>query len=371
MTMTFRPLTHGMMIAAVASLGLTIVSVGRTTAPRELSDPPIAPPANPYHETVAARGLVEPASEVIAIAIDNGGVVREVGVVAGDQVKKGDPLFAVDDRDERAAVAFAEADVRATSAAIAAIDHSLVLQNSVIGEAAARVTSAQADTERTALDQKRYQDLVGQGWATHQRFETAKADALRASADLVAVRAALTSARRQIDVLKADRQRATAELERAEATLGRARIDLDKTAVRAPVDGSILKVNVRVGEFADQGVPAEPLMTMGVVDPLHIRVDIDETDAHRIDPDNRAIALLPGVREVTTPLAFVRFEPAVVPKRQLAGGSTPERVDTRVLQAIYAFRPADFPARVGQQVDVFIDAKPVESVSRPRPVDAG
>ena len=42
-------------------------------------------------------------------------------------------------------------------------------------------------------------------------------------------------------------------------------------------------------------------------------------------------------------------------KRSLTGDTT-ERVDTRVLQAIYAFRPNDFPAFVGQQVDVFIKA---------------
>ena len=54
-------------------------------------------------------------------------------------------------------------------------------------------------------------------------------------------------------------------------------------------------------------------------------------------------------------LSFVRFEPYVLPKRSLTG-DTAERVDTRVLQAVYAFAPSDFPAFVGQQVDVFIKA---------------
>ena len=55
------------------------------------------------------------------------------------------------------------------------------------------------------------------------------------------------------------------------------------------------------------------------------------------------------------PITFVRFEPLVVPKQSLTGAST-ERVDTRVLQAVYRIEGAEFPLFVGQQMDVFIDA---------------
>jgi multidrug resistance efflux pump len=61
-------------------------------------------------------------------------------------------------------------------------------------------------------------------------------------------------------------------------------VDLDKTVVKAPIDGAILKVNVRLGDYAQAGVLAEPLMTMGSVDPLHVQVDIDETETCRVRP---------------------------------------------------------------------------------------
>src|SRR5262249_28995941 len=61
--------------------------------------------------------------------------------------------------------------------------------------------------------------------------------------------------------------------------------------------------------------------------------------------------------------SFVRFEPYLLPKRSLTNGSA-ERVDTRVLQAIYAFSPASFPAFAGQQVDVFIETPLCEVHSR-------
>ena len=54
-------------------------------------------------------------------------------------------------------------------------------------------------------------------------------------------------------------------------------------------------------------------------------------------------------------LRFVRVEPLVIPKKALTGENT-ERVDTRVLQAIYAIDRADHPIYVGQQLDVFIDS---------------
>jgi len=126
--------------------------------------------------------------------------------------------------------------------------------------------------------------------------------------------------------------------------------DLDKTVVKAPMDGAILKVNVRLGEYAQAGVLSDPLMTMGSVDPLHVRVDIDETETWRIRPGHAALAGLRGNPEISVPLNFVRFEAYVLAKRSLTGDTT-ERVDTRVLQAIY-----EFAAFVGQQVDVFIAA---------------
>ena len=138
-----------------------------------------------------------------------------------------------------------------------------------------------------------------------------------------------------------------------------------KTVVKAPIDGAILKVNVRPGEYAQAGVLSDPLMTMGSVDTLHVRVDIDETETWRIRPGHAALARLRGNPEISAPLIFVRVEPYVLAKRSLTGYTT-ERVDTRVLQAIYEFAPSAFPVFVGQQVDVFI-AAPEPSSGNPQP----
>ena len=105
-------------------------------------------------------------------------------------------------------------------------------------------------------------------------------------------------------------------------------------------------------------------MLLGDVTRLHVRVDVDENDAWRVVAGARAQAFARGNRKLGTELQFVRFEPYVVPKRSLTGDSS-ERVDTRVLQVLYAFDRGDLPLFVGQQMDVFIEAEPVAAAAAP------
>lgn len=362
MSRRFRVLQHGVPILAVAMFSFATWSVVNAERARPQSDPPEVPATSRYKDTVAGVGLVEPASETIALAIDRGGVVAKVHVTAGQKVKAGDPLFAIDDRDEKASVAQAEANVAAAAASLSSIERNIVLQKALVAQAEANRESTMAERDRSMADRRRYDALVKESWASRQRYEQAQADARKSTANVAASSAALESARRQVQVLEATREEAVAKLDLARAAADAARITLDKTVVRAPIDGAILKVNVRLGEYAQAGVLADALMTMGAVDPLHVRVDIDETEAQRVRPTAKAIAHLRGAAEIEAPITFVRFEPFVIPKRQLTGGGSGERVDTRVLQVIYAFDPKTFPAFVGQQVDVFVDAgaeKPV------------
>ena len=126
--------------------------------------------------------------------------------------------------------------------------------------------------------------------------------------------------------------------------------------IRALVDGEVLQVNVRPGEFVG-APPSQALVVLGNVTQLHVRVDIDEYDIPRFIADAPARATLKGQPDESFPLRFVRIEPYVVPKKSLTGDNT-ERVDTRVLQVIYAIDTGGRRLFVGQQLDVFIDAAP-------------
>jgi RND family efflux transporter MFP subunit len=139
----------------------------------------------------------------------------------------------------------------------------------------------------------------------------------------------------------------------AKAKLQQAEANLELHNVRAPVEGTILSANIRKGEFAQTGLLQEPLVRMGNLQPMHIRVDIDENDAWRFKDTAKAIAFVRGNNEIKVDLNFVRLEPYVRPKKSLTGESL-ERVDTRVLQVIYSFAEENNSIFTGQQMDVYI-----------------
>src|SRR5215813_14459009 len=172
----FSPTRHGIPLLAIAMVSFAGWSIAAKHDPRVTTSPPITAPTNPYENNVAGTGIVEPASEVIAVAIERGGVVSRIDVMAGDRVKAGQPLFAIDDRDYRAAVAQGEAAVAAAEASIAAIEESLILQRDAIDQARAALESAEAERVRAAVDHTRYAELARDAWAPRQRLETAAAD---------------------------------------------------------------------------------------------------------------------------------------------------------------------------------------------------
>jgi HlyD family secretion protein len=145
-------------------------------------------------------------------------------------------------------------------------------------------------------------------------------------------------------------------VQQAQASLADTETTLNRLVIRAPVEGEVLQVNVRPGEFAQAGFLNTPLLVLGNLDQLHVRVDIDENDAWRFDKNSKAVAFLRGNRSFKVDLNLAYVEPYVVPKKSLTGDSN-ERVDTRVLQVLYRFDRNQLPLYVGQQMDVFIEAQ--------------
>jgi multidrug resistance efflux pump len=197
----------------------------------------------------------------------------------------------------------------------------------------------EAVSDRRAI---RTEDLEKRRWAA----SSARAALLEAEANLALLKAG---------AWKQDILVAQAELQQARQQVARVKADLDRLTVTSPVEGVILQVKTRPGEFAAAGPLEQPLLLMGSAGPLHVRVDVDEKDAWRVSPAARAYASVRGNAKLRLPLAYVRMEPYVVPKRNLTG-DTLERTDTRVLQVIYRL-PADAAVKAGQQMDVFIESE--------------
>jgi multidrug resistance efflux pump len=162
----------------------------------------------------------------------------------------------------------------------------------------------------------------------------------------------------------ADKLIAYTAVKQARAQVEQDRTTLELLQVRAPIDGTVLQVNVRPGEYV-AATPGQALVMMGSLKPLHVRVNIDEEDLLRLRLGSPARAKLRGdVHQQEIPMTFVRLEPYVMPKTSLTGVNT-ERVDTRVVQLIYAIDASNHLVQekkilVGQLIDVFIDTQPTD-----------
>jgi membrane fusion protein (multidrug efflux system) len=160
----------------------------------------------------------------ISINLQVTGNIVLVPVTDNQIVKVGDLLVQIDDRDYRAAVDLAQAQIE----------------------------QAQATLEFSKQQNTRYQDLVEKGAGTAQRAEQATSEFQANSAALATAQAAKMVAERQINVLKAQRKNAGAQLAQAQAQKATADANLTRTQLHATADGRVTRLTAAVGQLATQ-----------------------------------------------------------------------------------------------------------------------
>lgn len=296
-----------------AIFGLFIVFWTQKEVPTQ---PILFPPArSPYASAIAGAGIIEASSQNIAIGTPFDELVTKVFVVEGDSVKAGDPLFQLDIRTFESQAIAAEASLNVA------------------------VISLENQQKQYSF----YQRLKDIRSVTEQSYQQANY--------------AVLTAEENVKVAKGN--------------LGVIQTSIDRSTVRSPIDGKILQVNIHPGERAPanpffsnqstaQAVSQGSLILMGAVNPMQVRIDIDEDDAWRYKPGSSATAFVRGNSKINFPLEFVRVEPYVIPKASFTG-VTSERVDTRVLQVLYNFDKGELPIYAGQILDIYIEAEPFES----------
>ncbi len=354
---------YGLPLISAGMIAFAVVQMTKAQAPDPPTVPPVEPAKSTFARQLAGAGLVEPASENISVGSPLPGVAVRVQVKVGGTVKTGDPLFHLDDRQSKAEVATRDA---ARASAQAALDKLKAgVRPEEVPPADAKVAEMRAMVKEQQSLYTRYERLASSNSVGGDELvrreaglESAKAQLAKAEADLTLLRAG---------AWEFDRRVAAGGVRRADAELFQARTELDRLTVRAPrgragdvqdpeaAEFTVLQVNVRPGEFV-AAAAGTPLVVLGHAGRLNVRVDVDENDIARFRPGLAGVAKPRGTPDREYKLAFVRVEPYVIPKRSLTGGNT-ERVDTRVLQVIYAIQPGDPDLYVGQQMDVFLDAQ--------------
>ena len=205
------------------------------------------------------------ASDMAPISPKVQGYVKTLAAGDNQVVRSGDVLLTIDDRDYAARVAEAQAAVDVARAALDGFDSRIVLQQSVIAQAQASVSSVDAEQNRAKLDLERMQRLAKEDFASRQKFESTDADARKAEAGVSRARAALAAERNQVAVRNASKREAEAKLRQAEAALASANNDLEGTVIRAPFDGTVGNRTVQVGQYLRPGTQAMVLVPLPLV----------------------------------------------------------------------------------------------------------
>lgn len=343
-------------LPAASAVGLLFTMFTVWAGSRVPPSPPIPfqPPVSPYLHSIAGAGIIEANSENVLIGTPFSALVTDVYVMPGDRVKKGTPLFQLDIR-----VLEAQRDqAKATKeVAIANFDKLLAAPRPEdIPPFEARVKQA----ETNLADQQTRLQLF-ESVSDKRALSLDELNQRRFAAQLAYYQ--LQEAEADLDLLLSgtwikDLEISAAEVADAAERLRVVETEIETATIRAPFDGEVLQVKIHVGEFAQPPVQEETMILFGGIDPLHMRVDIDEADAWRMREGAPSTAFVRGNSAINFPMRYVRTEPYIVPKRSFTGDTT-ERVDTRVLQVIYSFERRDMPIYTGQILDVFIEAPPL------------
>ncbi len=181
------------------------------------------------------------------------GYVTSVPVQDFAEVKAGQILATIDDRIYRARVAQAEANVAAQQAALANSAQAQRSREVATDSQNAGIANAQAQLVRAEADMRRARALVADGSISTREFDQTRAALLAAQAGVQQARASRAIGTQDVRTVVVGRAGLEAAVESAKAQLRLAQIDLDNTIIRAPANGQLSEVGVRLGAYVTAG----------------------------------------------------------------------------------------------------------------------
>ena len=304
---------------------------------------PAKPDASPYRAT--AVGRIDAAGEARELVAAADGVIARVLVQRGEQVHAGQVLLMVDcaPRAGQAQAALASAQQGSASAALVAVGP----RSEVIAAARASLAEAEARLANTQQSLDRAAALIASGFVSHRDLEarTADRDAARAARDRSRAQLAeLANGARPLE-----RAAASASARAQRGTAEAAAAALGQCALRSPVDGKVLQVLRREGEFsgASQGTP---LLVVGDMRRRIVRAELGERDIAGIVVGAPVEVWIDGSPRRWR--GHVSEMAAVMGRRSARSLDPTDRFDRDVREAIIAIDQPDLPAVAGLRVTV-------------------
>jgi len=220
------------------------------------------------------------AARQFSIAPRVAGAIVSVPVTDNQHVKTGGVIAVLDDRDYRAALDHAQAQVANAEAGIQNVDAQLGVQQAQIETNEAQVAQAQASLTFATQQAARYQDLARHGAGSMQDAQQYASQLIQQQAALRSAQANLTLAQRQIEALKAQREAAVATLGQATAQQDQAQLNLSYTVVHADQAGRVVNLSAAVGQYVQAGTA----LASYVPDDIWVTANFKETQLDAMRP---------------------------------------------------------------------------------------
>ena len=295
-----------------------------------------------------APGRIEPPSGLIKVAAPTVGIVSKVLVKVNDTVFAGEPLILLNDDEIQSRYAAAEAQ--------AGMRKRLRDEQPATGKAADRrkAEDAVADAETAVFDAQMAVDRAATSWrsggGSNEALTNSRSGLARAQDEL---------ARRQAQLRAgaADAPLPTpleAQVASARGDLAFARANLEKLRIRAPIDGTVLQININPGELATP-TALQPLLMIANLMTLNVRAELDERDVSEIKVGQAAsvrAAAFPG-KEFAGSVTSIA--PLVEPSRFGARAQQGNRSDVDAIEVLIKLQQPG-PLTAGMKVDVYFNA---------------
>ncbi|PZU69326.1 MAG: EmrA/EmrK family multidrug efflux transporter periplasmic adaptor subunit [Sphingobium sp.] len=306
-----------------------------------------------------------------------GGPVLEVLVDDTQKVKRGDILVRLDDTDAKLAVARAQAQlaqaerkVRSLVATGSGLRAQIASRAADQARAEAQLASAQSDLEKARIDLERREALIASGSVSGDELTVARNALAAAQANLKAAQAARAQASANRETAVGDRDANQAliadtsvennpEVLAARAAYDQARVDLERTVLRAPVDGVVSKRQVQVGQRVQ---PGQNLMVVVPIHAAYVDANFKEVQLAKVRP-GQAVTLVSDLYgdDVEYRGKVVGFSGgtgaafAVVPAQNATGNwiKVVQRLPVRI--ALDPKQLAEHPLKVGLSMTADID----------------
>lgn len=211
------------------------------------------------------RGELPPAwsgyaeGDYVHVAAPLGGTLAALRVQAGQDVKRGELLFTLEDEAERAASE--EADARLAQARAQAANAGKGRREDEIAVTSAQLAQARAQAELARSELARQQQLLAQGFVSPARIDDARAAVAQSQARVDELTAALRVAR--LPARADERTAAQAQVEAARQALRQSEWRAQQKRQTAPVDARVEDVFFRPGEYVPPGQPVLALLPPG------------------------------------------------------------------------------------------------------------